>query len=250
MTPDSRRSFDWRKAARAIRRPIVLIVAVQLIACAGLVWANVHLRGRPENLTPVFFERLGNIGFVRLYGEGSDFWPGNVAWIDGHPEAAIREWSKVVEKEGATETSLFALMNIGDVSLASGDRKQAIAAYTKAVDLPVPRQPRTSAWEPWHNEKHQACATLSDTFLDSLELDRALKYAELARGPHAVWSPCGVANSSEDSAFERRIADIRTAIAEQRPILVETLNQASISRFQQPLAAVQRAELRRLRQKR
>jgi hypothetical protein len=209
--------------------------------------ANVQFRGRPEDLTPIFFERIGAFGLVGLHGEGRDFWPGNAAWVDGHPETVIREWYKLVEKEGATDPSLQALMNIGDFSFARGDRKQAIAAYTKAVDLPVPRRPRASAFGSWQNEKHRACATLSDIFLDSHELQLALKYAELARSAHGFWSPCGVANSSEDSAFERRIANVRTAIAERRPTRVETPNQASLSRFGRPLATVQRTELRRLR---
>jgi hypothetical protein len=245
MKTNSRASFDRRRLAVATRRPFVLIVATGFLAGAGLAWATEQLRGTPEDLTPVFFERLGNFGLVPLYGEGADFWPGNGAWVDGHPDAAIREWSKLVETEGATDASLQALMNIGDVSFARGDRKQAIAAYARAVDLPVPRRPKVSLSDLSHNEKHQACATLSDLFLDSHDLELALKYADLARSPHGFRSLC--ASASDDWAVERRISDIRAAIAERRPILVETPNQAAVSRFGQSLAALQRNELRGLR---
>jgi tetratricopeptide (TPR) repeat protein len=240
-------SVLWGSAGQFIRRPLVLVVAVGLVAGTSLAWANVRLRGRPEDLTPVFIERLGDFGLVRLYGEESDFWPGNAAWADGHPETAIREWSKLVDKEGATQASLEALMNIGNVSFARGDRKQAVAAYTKAVELPVPKRPRTSPLDRWHNEKHQACAALSDIFLDLGNPQLAIKYAELACDPHGFSSPCGSANAGEDWAFETRIADLKTAIANRRPILVETPEQASLREFKRPLAVVQRAELKRLR---
>jgi tetratricopeptide (TPR) repeat protein len=246
MTSHSGPAFDRRRLV-GIRPPIVVFFAGVSLLAAAIVCANVQLRGAPDDLTPIFVERLGSFGLVPLHGEGSDFWPGNEAWVDGHPETAIREWSKLVEKEGATDASLQALLNIGDVSFARGDRKQAIAAYTKAVELPVSRRPRTSTLDKWHNEKHDACAALSDIFLDAGDLQRAIKYAELAVSPHGFSSPCGTANLSEDCAFERRIADLKSAIAKRRPIVGETPEQASLREFKRPLAIIQRAELRRLR---
>jgi hypothetical protein len=221
------------------------VVGASLLAVGSIV-ANVQLRGAPEDLAPVVDQRLGNFGFVRLF-DGSNFWPGNRAWIDGDPQRAIREWQKVVDKEGATEDSLQALLNIGEASFARSDRQRAIDAYSKAVDLPVPRRPRTSTLDPWHNEKHDACAALSDIFLDSGNLQGALKYAEMAIRPHGVSSPCGSADASEDWAFEIRIANLKTAIAKGRPVLGETPDQACRREFGRRLANVQRAELRRTR---
>jgi tetratricopeptide (TPR) repeat protein len=238
---------DGRASRFPVRRRLTLLIAVGGLLAVAIVCADTQLRGNPDDLTPIFVERVGSFGLVSLYGQGSDFWPGNAAWVDGRPETVIREWYKLVEKEGATDASLQALLNIGDVSFARGDRKQAIAAYTKAVELPVPRRRRTSILEPWHNEQHHACAALSDIFLDTGDLQRAIQYAELAVSPHGVSSPCGTANASEDWAFEKRIADLKTAIANRRPIVGETPEQASLREFRRPLATVQRDELRRLR---
>lgn len=232
----------WLRA----RPPSHTLIAVGGLLGLALVCAKVQLRGAPEDLAPIVDQRLGSFGLVHLF-EGSNFWPGNRAWIDGDPERAIREWQKIVDKEGATEGSLQALLSIGQASFARGDRRRAIDAYLKTVELPVPRHPRASRLDPYHNEKHDACAALSDIFLDSGDLQRSIRYAELAISPHGVSSPCGTANASEDWAFERRIANLETAIAKRRPVLGETPDQACRREFGRRLATVQRSELRRMR---
>lgn len=194
-----------------------LIIAVGILLAEGLALANLRLRGHPDELNPIV---LGRLGYVSIYGLER-----GLKEEVRDPKAAIRKWNAVAEKEGASDASLQALANIGQVAYVTGDRQQAIDAYEKLIDLPILDGTGIRFW-PSLNLKHRACLELSDLALERGDLQSALKYAHLARIRHPLWAMCGVAAATEDWMIEQRITDIERATAERRSVLLETPDQA------------------------
>jgi hypothetical protein len=235
MTPTNR-GFRIRAGIRAFSRLLVrprgVAIAAALLLVEGLLWANLELRGRPEDFNPIVLHRLGS---VSLYGVPSD-----LREDVGHPKESIRKWNAVVAKEGATEESLDALDHIAQIAYFTGDRQQAIEAYEKLIALPVPEKTGVHFWDLRRHLKHRACVELSDLFLESHELQLALDYAKVALTRHGFCSMCGVAVATEEAMLGEQIADINRAIAERRPVLVETAEAAFFRAWGRPKSSLKR----------
>ena len=168
---------------------------------------------------------LGGAGYVHVIETDAALDSGNAEWTKGRADAAIREWSKVVEKHGRTASSIPALMSIGRVASNQRDRNAAIAAFEKVIEIPdsLPKGPKRGWWDTDHEtlNKHHACVELSDLFLETHNLQAALKYAQLALDTYPFSSPCGTANWSVQRQLEERIDALNSALASGQPAVME-----------------------------
>jgi hypothetical protein len=158
--------------------------------------------------------------------------PGKLEWSKGRPDAAMREWTKVAARYGRSEWAFPALDNIGRLASSLGDRKRAIDAFTKLVDIPTSKPKRVlHTLEYRDNYKHHACVALSDLYLEQRDPTLALKYAEMARDDYPIWSPCGTFNFTVRCELDDRIGAIKSALAGGTQVVIEPRSTALASHY-------------------
>jgi tetratricopeptide (TPR) repeat protein len=136
----------------------------------------------------------------------------NVYWRGTDRQAASAGWRELVQKYPGTEAAFEAQVNFAQAARLCGDRNAAIRAYRELIDFLPPANGQAI----YHcsNERHWACAELSDMYLESGDLSRALTFAELALDTYPLADFCGVYLMSYNQGLQDRIRAIKRAIAE------------------------------------
>jgi tetratricopeptide (TPR) repeat protein len=204
---------------------ILLLFGGAVVAAANAAAKGLQFPVLDASPLPGVFMHLGGAGYVHVIEPDAALDSGNAEWTKGRADAAIREWSKVVEKYGRTASSNPVLMSIGRVASHQGDRNAAIAAFERVIEIPdsLPKGPKRGWWDIDHEtlNKHHACVELSDLFLETHNSQAALKYAQLALDTYPFSSPCGTANCSVRHELEERIEVLKSALASGQSVVME-----------------------------
>jgi hypothetical protein len=199
---------------------IPLVIGAAFVASADAATYLIQFPALDRARLPGVLDHLGFAGDVVVIHDDEELEAGNAEWKQGHAEAAIREWSKVVKSYGRSENSIPALLNIGWVASHKGDRTAAIRAFAQVIDVPLvlPRRPKrfSSDYDRMALYKHQACIELSDLFLEIRAPRSALKYAELARDTYDFHPSCFVGDDS--FSLDDRINAIKSSLAGGQPV--------------------------------
>ena len=235
------------------QRLVVIVAAIVLVVAGIAISPNPHQIVRLDS-PPIVLERLGRGDRIFLHHDmktysyatsgpqsmseedAADFlgrtpslnaaWDalesGNRQWDSGNHTNAIAQWHVVARKHMGTDAALAALSHIGQAARARGDTDGAKTAYTSLVAHPDPSSREGGfGMLDYSNYKHNACAELSDMYVESHDLTKALTYADLALNVHGFSDMCGVAVVGTHMAIDERIKSLRQAIAQKQSVRLQ-----------------------------
>lgn len=137
-------------------------------------------------------------------------------WNSLQKSKALSEWKSVVQHYPDCEAAFAALVNLGHAFREAGKTDSAIRSYRAAIDMELPQ---------CSDRKHFVCIYVSHAHLERNILTDAIKYARLARFTYPPVHYCGICSDIDEARIDRYIDQIQTAINEQRPASLETVDE-------------------------
>lgn len=137
-------------------------------------------------------------------------------WNSLQKSSAISEWKSVVRHYPGSEPAFAALINLGHAFHDAGKTDSAIRSYRAAIEMELPQR---------SDCKHYACINVSHAYLERNRLTEAIKYARLARFTYRRFSFCSICSDWYEARIDRYIDQIQSAIDEQRPASLESVDQ-------------------------
>lgn len=221
--------FARMRNTKIQRWPVLTIAGVVVVATGFAISRPSH---QDENSTqpPVALHRLG-IGdrvilHEQLFASRDPAWEalesGNQLWKNGKHASAMSMWTLVAQIHVGTEAALAAQSSLAQAARNRGDILGAISAYNSLIAHPDPPISRGGFGMIVRSDyKHRACIELSDLYVESGDLYRALDSGNLALNVHIDSGTCGVSFFSLYLAIEERAGLLRQAIAEDREMRLE-----------------------------
>jgi hypothetical protein len=137
-------------------------------------------------------------------------------WEVGEKTQALSQWETVREEYAGTEPAFAALINTAQGLRDTGKADSAILAYKSAIEMQLPDS---------EDSVHYICIQLSQLYLECQDLPNALAYARLARTTYQPFCFCAICKSWDDARIDRYIDHLQTALHENLPVRLETVEE-------------------------
>lgn len=132
---------------------------------------------------------------------------GVVDFRAGNSHKAKSAWLAIAAETPNSAVAVSAFYNIGNYCRDSGNCKEAVTAYRRALNVNVES-----------SLKHYIALDLSQVHLELHQFDAAIRTAKLAKTEYPPDSFCGFYYLSEQNRISDYIASINVALSEKRPI--------------------------------